>query len=596
MASAQNTLVLSDLTLDFDQFVDQFQTWLDTTSTWKGNLTIKTSATLIQLEASIGAFMTGRLSRAYEDAFPETAQSDDAVRSTVQMQGLRMARYLPAQMTATLTSPFDVTLPVLTQFSCAGTSFFSRDVITLAGGIATAVTLYQGTLVQYTMPGLGTPLQAFVSEETGFTVSDLDVLVQVNGVTIPKTYGGLWNYDGLPAFADLTLPDGRLIVQFGNTGGISGQFGTIPQINDSVVLTYPITTGASGNGITTTGKSISIVGFSAITGVSTANPTGGADDTPIIAYKNVASGGFGTYSSAVTKSQYLATLATYPGIVDVVTQAQREIDPSALKWMNVIRVSALTQSPWSQAQIKTFTDYAQTVSMYAPYFLWQAPIAVPRDVSIDLYCFNSAVLDTVQTNAITSLQALFAPRPGLLMTDFFVSDLEQVAFNSSPGMISYMIVNAPTGSMIVTAPPSPQITYLLVPGGGTLTELVYAYSVSTTLIDGEVGPPSNWVFPQITTPSGSYGITLTWPAVFNAASYQIWGRAAGSIGLLATVSASTLTFTDDGSITPTGSPPNTISELPIRYNSLNSLTVNVFYAERQQRIDSTSLPTRTSNG
>jgi len=596
MATTNNTLVLSDLTVDFDQFVNQFQTWLNSTQTWKGNLTVKTSATLIQLAASVGTFMQGRLNRVYEDAFPETAQSDDAVRSAVQMQGLRMARYLPAQMTATLTSPFDVTLPVLTQFNCGGGYFFNRDVITLLANEPTAVTLFQGNIVQYVMYGLGTPLQAFLSEESDFTISDRDVQIQLNGTILPKTFGGLWNYDGLPGWADITLPDGRLCAQFGNLGGQSGQFGTIPGQNDLVVVTYPITTGAAGNNLTTLNKSVSISGFSSITGTSTANPTGGANDTPIQAYKNVASGGFGTFSSAVTKSQYLATVATYPGIVDAVTQAQREINPQALKWMNVIRVAGLTTSPWTQQQKKDFTDYMQTVTMYAPYFLWVDPEEMPRDVSVDIFCFNSAVLNTVKTNAVNGLTQLFAPRPGLLMTNLYESDIEDVIKAANPGAVSYVIVNLPTGPMIVTAPQSPQITFTLLPGGGSLGPLVYAYSVSTILTTGEEGPPSNWTFPQIKTGLAAYGIQLDWPAVANAANYKIWGRSAGGIGLLAEVPATTLTFTDNGSITPSGDPPNTISELPIRYNSLNSLTVNVFYAERQQRLDVSALPTRQSNG
>lgn len=597
MASPDNTLTLSTLTVDFDQFVQQFQNWLDQTQTWKGNLTVKTSATLIQLGASIGTFMQGRVTRVYEDAFPETAQSDDAVRSAVQMQGLRMARYLPAQLTATLTSPFDVTLPVLSQFTCGGGSFFNRDVIQLLGGVATPVTLYQGSIVQYVMPGLGTPLQAFISPEGDFSVSDRDVQVQLNGIIIPKTFGGLWNFDGLPAYADLTLPDGRALAQFGNIGGNSGQFGTIPQVNDIVVITYPITTGAAGNNLTTNNKTVSVTGFASITGTATANPTGGANDTPIQAYKNVASGGFGTYSSAVTKSQYQATISTFPGIIDAVTQAQRELNPQALKWMNVIRVSGLTQSPWTQAQKKEFTDYCQTVTMYAPYFLWIDPIAIPRDVSIALFCFNSAVLATVQADVTAAITALFAARPGLLMTNFYLSDLEDACKNCPSGsMISYIRINSPSGPMVVTAPDSPLITYQLQPGGGTLGPLVYAYSVSTVLTTGEEGPPSNWVFPQVTAAVGGYAIQLTWPAVSGAANYKIWGRSAADVGLLIEVPATTLTFTDNGSLTPAGDPPNTISELPIRYNSLNSLVVTANFSERQQRLTSQALPTRQSNG
>jgi hypothetical protein len=182
------------------------------------------------------------------------------------------------------------------------------------------------------------------------------------------------------------------------------------------------------------------------------------------------------------------------------------------------------------------------------------------------------------------------------MTNFYPSDLIEAAFNAVPGGISYINVNTPTGPMIVTAPESPIPTYTIIDAGGSLAEGVYAYGISTTLTDGESGTPVNWVFPQITSATNASQVQLTWPAVYNAASYKIWGRSAEvGIGLLATVPATTLTFTDNGSITPSGSLDSSVANVPIRYNKLQNLTVNVYYAERQQRYDSSD-PTRMSGG
>jgi hypothetical protein len=595
---ANTTLVLSDLTADVGDFVTQFQQALSKKQTWQGFLTTASAETMIELVSSVGAFAQGRISREAEDAFSETALADSAVLSITQMQGLRIARFLPAGVTGSLTSPVSVTLPPLTQFSCAGNYFFNRDALQLLANTPLNVTLYEGQVYTYQMSGLGSERQTFVSQQDSFAVSDLDTIVQINGTIIPKAYGNLWNFDGLPGYVDMTLSDGRMLLQFGNLGGLNGQFGSIPQVNDVVSVNYVITKGQTGNNIVTQGKAVSVTGFPLITGSFNANPTGGSNDKPVVAYKNIAAGGFGTYSSAVTKSQYQAIIGTYPGILDAVTQAQREINPSDYRWMNVCRVSGLTSSPWTQAQKKAFTDYCQTVTMYAHYFLWQDPIAIPRDVALDVYIFNSAIPTQVESACQDAIQKLFAPRPGLLMTNFYIDDLVQACRAANPGLISYIVPQSPTGSMIVTAPESPQITFELVPGGGSLGELVYAYAVSTTLNTGEVGVPTSWVFPQIITNTANYGITLSWPAVYNAQTYTIWGRAPGSgLGVLATVPASTLTWTDNGSITPTGGQPTTIADTPIRYNSLNSLTINVYYADRQQQLQSgASEPTRLSNG
>ncbi len=603
---ADTTLVLSSLTADVDEFVQQFQTYLQNNPTWVGNLTTQTSETLIELISSIGAFAQARIIREYEDSFSETAQSDDAILSATQMQGLRIARYLPAGVTGTLNSPVSVTLPPLTQFTSSGAYFFNRDQVTILAGTPLDVTLFEGQIFSYSMNGLGTDRQTFVSSEGNFTVSDQDVLVQINGSLIPKAYGNLWNFDGLPGYVDLTMSDGRVLLQFGNSGGVNQQFGTlrqfgtIPQINDQVIISYPVTQGANGNNLTTLNKTVSVSGFPQINGTLTANPTGGANDKPIVAYKNNGAGGFGNYQSAVTKSQYTATIGVFPGIIDAVTQAQREINPRALQWMNIIRVSGLTTSPWTQAQKKAFTDYCQTVTMYSTYFLWQDPIPVPRAVTLNIFIFNSGIPTQVQQASVTAIQNLFAPRPGLLMTNFYVSDLIETCVNANPQQISYIIPGDDTGTMIVTAPDSPVPTFTLIAGGGTLGSLVYSYGIATTVMlpDGtvETGTPANWVFPQVISTTSNFGIKLTWPAVFGAISYQIYGRNAGQgIGLLATVlSTSPLEFVDDGSITPTGDAPNGIADVPIRYNSLASLVINVQYSERQQKTGSGD-PVRLAN-
>lgn len=587
MATA-NTLVLSDLTADFSQFVSQFENYLVNTPTWKGNLTTMTSQTLIELISAVGAFDQGRLIRCFEDAFSETAQSDDAIRSITQMQGLRMSRKLPSTLEANLTSPINVTLDPLTQFLVGGQYYFNRVQINLVATIVQEVTLYQGKVANYIMNGQGGPRQTFLSEEDGFQISDQDVLVLLNNTALPKSFGVMWNYRNLPAYSDLTTADGRLLVVFG-----SEQFGTIPIPTDTVVIRYPVTDGSEGSNQTLMNKTVSIEGFASVTGIALSNPSGGGDEKPIQTYKNLSSGAFGTYSSAVTKSQYETTVGVYPGIIDAFTQAQRDINPMALEWMNVIRVSGLTNTVWTQQQKQDFCNYAQTVSMYSPRFVWQDPIPVPRNVSLTVYCFNTAVLSKVQADCVLALQNLFTARPGLLMTNFYESDLTDVCKAAGLGAVSYVIVDEPTDPMIVTAPPSPQLKYTLVSGGGTLGQYLYAYGVTSTNLDGVEGPPANWVFPQVTGPASVTGIKLDWKGIPATTVYKLYGRKAGHIGLLATLPDtgpnSSYTFLDDGSIVPVGPPPNAIADVPIKYNSLAALTVNVAYAERQQRLETTPI-------
>lgn len=587
---ATNQLVLSDLTLDFNDFTTQFEADLKTKDTWKGNLTTQTSQTLVELVSTVGTFMQGRLVRAREDSFSETAQSDEAIRSITQMQGLRMNRKLPAAAVVTLTSTVDLTLDGLTQFNIGSQPYFNKDPITLAANANTPINLYQGTVRGFIMSGLGSERQTFMSEEDGFQVSDQDVFVSINNTAIQKGLGGLWNYRGQPAFADLTTSDGRLLIAFG-----SNLFGSIPQTNDTVIIRYVVTAGASGNNQTLTGNTVTVAGMPVLSGIVTANPTGGADEASVTTYKNLSSGAFGTYNSAVTKSQYESMVGVYPGIVDAFTQSQRDVNPSALEWMNVIRVSGLTTSTWTTKQKQDFCTYMQNNSMYSTRFIWQDAIPVARSVSIQVFCFNNAVLADMKTRCEQAIQNLFAPRRGLLMTNFYPSDLVAACMQAGGGAISYVVVKEPTEGMIVTAPPSPKLSYQVITGG-TLGTYSYSYGISTVNAGGEEGPPTNWVFPQIVSNPPASSVTLTWDSVQGAVFYKIYGRKAQHIGLIVTIDAiNPRTFTDSGTATPSGLPPNTAAQLPIRYNVLGDLTIEPLFAERQQRLD--NLPFRgTLNG
>lgn len=600
MVTNVSQLILSDMTVEVEDFVAQFNNFLVNQPVWRGELVTQTSQTMVELISSVGTFDQSKIIRASEDAFPETAQNDDAVRAITTMQGLRISRWLPAEVSATITSPATVTLPPYTQFTAGGTYLFNREQVVLNAGIATPIVLNQGYVKTILMFGAGTEFQAYVANEDPFVVSDMDVNVRINSVLIQKSGGVLWNYKDQDAFADLTMPDGRLLVQFGNT-----RFGAVPGTTDEIAITYVVTNGENANNSTLNNKRVTVDGFAQIGGTITTNPTGGAGAKPVVVYKNVASGSFGTYESGVTKPQYVSLVNTYPGIVDAVTQAQREIDPMDLNWMNVIKVSALTTSPWTQTMKQEFMNAMQKITMYSCRFYWQDAIPVDRDIEVEVYFFNTATLSNGQANSELAITNLLAPKPGILQTDFYESDLDTAIKKQNNGQVSYVKVIQPaSGEMIVNAPSSPPTTYEFIPGGAAqpMPPGIYAYAVAVTNAQ-DAGPPNGWVFPQITDAMGTgTAIKLTWPEVRGALSYRVYGRQGGNpsmpLGLMATITPNpvnaTATWTDDGSITPSGSLPSTLSLAPIRYNRLRNLIVRTYYADRQKRLDGS--PERQDQG
>jgi hypothetical protein len=117
--------------------------------------------------------------------------------------------------------------------------------------------------------------------------------------------------------------------------------------------------------------------------------------------------------------------------------------------------------------------------MYSTYMVWEDPAPIDVTVDISVYCYNSVPSTAAVRAAVTAaLTKLFTPRPGLLLTNFYESDLIETAKNAAPGQISYVVVNKPTQPMIVTAPASPATAFTIVPSGGTISPGVYNYAVS----------------------------------------------------------------------------------------------------------------------
>lgn len=582
-------IIFSDIDADVTQFKEDLVTALSKNQAWKGTLTTQVGTALIDFVASLGAFNHQAILNAFENCFSETATCDDAIRSIALMQGLRMTRKMPSYIDVSLSCEVNVSIPAYSQFICAGYDYFNREVIDLTSNESKQIRLYEGTVHKAEMSGLSTELQVWSPPETNFQVSDQDVLVFINKESIPVTYSGLWNFKGLPACTDLTSMEGRLIIQFGNL-----MYGSLPSINDNVLITYCTTNGNAGNNYVTYDKEVSVDGFTQITGKSLTNPAGGADEKTAYTYKNNTASSFGTYGSAVTKSQYQAVVNTYPGVIDAYTQAQREIDPTDYRFMNVIRVTGITNVPWDAVKKQEFCQWCQDQSMYTTRFVWVDATPSVIDVDLELYCYNSAVLSSVKQNVEEAIKKLFAPRAGILMTDFYISDLISAARNADSG-VAFVIVNSPVSEMIVTQANAPTCYFEILPEAGTLKEYFYSYGVTFIDNKGVESKKSSWIHPQTTQDNNA--IKITWRKNPAAVKYRIYGRESENIGLLAEVNADTLEYTDDGSAVPDTSKYSRAKDTIIRYNSLGSLNIKAYFADRQQRVTNqilTEIPTRSS--
>lgn len=565
---------LSKVQPDRDDLVLQLGTSLETKDAWKDRVISSTGQTLIDFTAAVGAYSQYSIESAYQEVWPESAKNANSQYAAANYAGLRFNRKQPAKVSVSIGVAVPVTIPAFSQWVINGSYWFNRTALSLTTTPALFL-LYQGKVVETTVTGLGTDHQAYVTAEKEFTVSNSDVIVEINGGAIQTRFRGLWTMPQQPGCQHFTLPNGACVILFGDNN-----FGSKPGINDAVRIRYVVTYGADGNNLGVFDQSCTLVSDPTIKGKAVTAATAGANQTDPFQYKNITPAVFGTHDAAVTPAQYKALPMQYPGVQDAQVYAQREINPRALTWMNNMKVVLLTASPFSQTDWDSFVDFMQQRTMFKCQFIRQDPVGIPINVDVDVYCSNYSNLTEIRTKVIANITALFAPRRGILGFDTYRSDLERV-IDVADKNVEYMVVKSPSTDIVLSSLNvfSPTITRL---AGGSLGAGSYDYGISVVSSFGGETAPANWA--TYTTVQTGNQFKLDWLPVGNAVSYKIWGRQSGVYGLLATVPANTLTWTDNGSAVPGISPP-VESTIASYYPVLGTLTVNCLYSQRAIRID-----------
>lgn len=564
---------LSTITPDFEGLVAQLLTELSTKETWRDRLTSATGKTLVDLISSIGAYSQYSIESAFQETFPESAKNSNSQYAAANFLGVRYSRKLPASVRVNLSSLAPTTLPVNSQFSGAGTYWFNREALTLTS-TPTLVTLYQGQIVRTQLNGLGTDFQAFVTPERDFVVSDQDVFLTINDISIPAIREGLWTKLNLPGAWHFTLPSGQMILLFGNE-----IYGSKPKTNDQVVLTYVLTLGADGSNILTMDKTFVLDIDPNIRGVAATQTSGGGSQTNPMVYKNITPALFGSFDASVTASQYKKHPLKYAGVIDGFTLAQREINPRALNWMNVIKVCLLTQTPWSSVDWANFEAWFNQGTMYSPRIFREDPTPAPVAVSAIVRCKNLANLGEVRLNVEAALDRLFAPRQGIIGLDIYRSDIVDAILEADSN-VDHVVLRTPTTDLVLRSLAAPAPVLQVLPTGGSLGPGVYDYGLSIVSALGGEAAPANWS--TVTITSGTTNrVVLTWEGgQANVAQYRVWGRVTPvPMGLLGSVAGTVLTFTDTGAVVPTGTVP-VQSTIATYYPSLTSKSLDVVYTTR----------------
>jgi hypothetical protein len=407
------TTTLSAVKPDQPLIVSQLQALLSTKTAWRDLYLSGTGQTLIEMVAAIGALDQYAIEQAYRQSFLDTSLTDSAVFAIARMLGVRIPRRNPAVMSVTLTrvdTSVALTIPAYSVFTCGSVTLFNREALTFALGAATIVgTLMEGEIRTFSLAGQGTNFQMFRSPETGFEVSDQDVQVKVNNNEVPVVQNGIWNYTGsMPAVQDSTTKDGELLLTFGNS-----LYGYRPVNGVQIDILYAVTKGSGADDSNLATQPVSYSGDPDITGVVNAGGlANGGNALSASTMRAVSPLMFSSQGNkATTRSEFSALPLTYPGVMDALVVGQREVAPTDVRYMNLVRVSLLTSSPMTDAFWSAFSSWYTRRIMYPVRIYRQDPIPMAVSVSLNVYCSSTADLPTVKAKVIAAVTELFTPRP-----------------------------------------------------------------------------------------------------------------------------------------------------------------------------------------
>jgi hypothetical protein len=448
-------LKLSATRPDFEALVLQLQLYLSQKNTWKDRLTSGMGQTLTEEMAAIGAFNQFAIESAAREAFLDTAVRDSSIYAGTRFLGVRINRKSPAYAEAFLTRASNLaatySLPKFTEFDIDGRRFFNRETIVFPPGAANSLVfkVYEGTLKTQTFPSTIQVFRQIYLNEPGFVVSNEDVQVVIANPNSNERRLWLPISDGIwvaaasdNVYYDNTSGLGDTILVFGD-----GYHGALPPIGYNIEVTYAYTSGASGN-TGSAGLEIVTINDASLKGSTISSVTGGADEKPASYYKVIAPNLYKARKRGVTPPDYTGIALDYPGVASVKVQAQREIAPNDLRWMNVVRITVLPQSSdvFSQIQWNDFLAYFSTKQHAAVHIDPHDPIKLLVDVSVTLAMLPTAVATTVKVVAEANIRKLFVRDKDTLGKRIAKSDIVD-ACTVIPG-IDYVGINLPADDFI----------------------------------------------------------------------------------------------------------------------------------------------------
>lgn len=448
---------LSNIDVDFESFKAKLIAYLQTQDSWQNALTSSTGNAMTSIAGYTGVAALLSIENALKETFPDTARSSKSILAIAKsIWGVHIQRKICASVGVTLTSTnsTSTTIPKYSQFSINGYDYFNRASINIAANSTASVILYQGTVTSELRQTTGIINERFYlgSQSNAFGISDNDLYCVVNGTEeYSKTTDSLFETGGgaSAVFFENSLPTGEVEVLIGD-----GIYGKLPTANSTLEFFYVNTLGKAGNGVVTSGATVTFTAISGITGTTTGTAANGDNEKDPEYYRihgahlrsaKVRGGG-------VTRPQLKAIALGYPGVIDCNLLGQAETYPGDKTYMNVVTAIILAESNFTTEQFSDFADYMKDRVIDGFQFIQVNPTAVNKTIDVTLYCTSKADPNAVRLSVDTALQALKTKRLGSLGFSYYLSDIEKIIRDAvgDPTLLDYFTLTSPDSDTVVT--------------------------------------------------------------------------------------------------------------------------------------------------
>jgi len=357
---------------------------------------------------------------------------------------------------------------IMQQFIIEGQNFYNPNPITLsATGVSVPTILNRGTIMSQSFTASGNTYQRYIiGDYNAWNVSDtLFYAIDENGLMWNGIRTGLWlNNSNDLVFFDSTLPDGTVECKFGD-----GTYGAIPPAG--VITFYYVTLDtAVATANSPTVGSVGSAQYYTVSATTTSIASANVNPPPPDFYKAIGPGGPATKYAISNRSDYRAAALQYQGVIDALFQGQAELNPSDLKYMNVIGATLLTSAPWSQDEWLAFKKYFEDIGIATTTLIRIDPKPVPVTINMIINIKSNASVSSVTSLANQVINSYFAPSNQSLGWSLEPSDLmlalaEQATYLQAPGesgeLIDSMIIRSPSGP--VSVPPTGYLTLAAAP-------------------------------------------------------------------------------------------------------------------------------------